>query len=173
MPPEEYGARQALDRLTDELGQLPIHDQNFGLIHYDFEPDNLIWDGEHPGMIDFDDCVWYWFVADIAGALSDVFGDRASQVDFQNATYLRFIEGYRSVRQIEQTELELIPLFLRLQNLVTFTRLYRAVTSPIRSVSSPGCQNYAASWKRRCSFIAMTSYDEFTMPLTLHWHKKR
>lgn len=33
-----------------------------------------------------------------------------------------------TARPMPQTELEQIPLFLRLQNLVTFARLYRAMT---------------------------------------------
>ena len=60
-------------------------------------------------MIDFDDCATYWFVADIAFALRDLFGDSASQVDFQNAMLLRFIEGYRSARSIDQTSSNLGP----------------------------------------------------------------
>lgn len=128
LPAEESGAFEEYERLKRKLSQLTITEQNYGLIHYDFEPDNVIWDGDQPGVIDFDDCAWYWFVADIALALSDLFGDRVSNVDFQNHSYLQFIKGYRSIRPIEQEELELIPLFIRLQNLLAFTRLYRAVT---------------------------------------------
>jgi Ser/Thr protein kinase RdoA (MazF antagonist) len=128
LPMQESGALQELERLRSELNQLTITEHNFGLIHYDFEPDNLIWNDNQPGIIDFDDCAWYWFVADIAFALSDLFGDCASKVDFQHGSYLLFIQGYRSVRPIEQAELGLLPLFIRLQNVFTFTRLYRAVT---------------------------------------------
>lgn len=75
-----------------------------------------------------DDCAWYWYVADIALALSDLFGDRPSQVDWQNSAFQHFVHGYRTVRPMPQTELAQLPLFLQLQNLVTFARLYRAVT---------------------------------------------
>lgn len=128
LPAEETLMRQVLARLTHELGQLPISDQNFGLIHYDFELDNLVWAGEQPGIIDFDDSAWYWFVADISLALSDLFGDSTSKVDFQNEAYLRFIQGYRTVRQIEQAELDLIPLFLHVHHLFDFARLCRTLT---------------------------------------------
>jgi Ser/Thr protein kinase RdoA (MazF antagonist) len=128
VPATETSAHQALARLTRALHQLDSNAQNFGLIHYDFEPDNLIWDGGQPGIIDFDDCAWVWYVADIALALSDLFDDRPSQVDFQNAAYRHFIQGYRTVRSIEQAELDQIPLFISLQNLFTFARLYRAMT---------------------------------------------
>ena len=35
--------------------------------------------------------------------------------------------GYRSLRQIETEGLKNIPLFLRLHNLVTYARVYRAI----------------------------------------------
>ncbi|MFN8493320.1 MAG: phosphotransferase [Caldilineaceae bacterium] len=128
LPAEETAARQTLARLQQQLGELTINAQNFGLIHFDFELDNLLWDGEQAGIIDFDDCAWYWLVADFALALGDLFGDSAAQVDLQHETFLHFVEGYRLVRPIEQAELEHIPLFVRLDNLLAFTRLYRALT---------------------------------------------
>ncbi|MEM7535948.1 MAG: hypothetical protein AAF639_27455, partial [Chloroflexota bacterium] len=42
--------------------------------------------------------------------------------------YQQFIVGYRRIRAIDDEELALIPLFLRMQNLVNFARLYRALT---------------------------------------------
>ena len=128
LPAEESAARQALDQLTHQLGQLTINAQNFGLIHFDFELDNLIWDGEQAGLIDFDDSAWYWFAADFAFALGDLFGDSAAKVDLQNESFLRFVEGYRLARTIDQAELQAIPLFVRMDNLFTFARLYRALT---------------------------------------------
>jgi Ser/Thr protein kinase RdoA (MazF antagonist) len=136
LPTEERGALEELARLRRELNQLAITEQNFGLIHYDFEPDNLLWDGDQPGIIDFDDCAWYWFVADIALAVSDLFDDSARAVDLQNEAFQHFITGYRSVRPLAPTELALIPLFIRVQNLVAFTRLYCALT-PVNPAGEP------------------------------------
>jgi len=128
LPAEEKAARQALDELKPQLSHLAIDQQNFGLIHFDFEPDNLIWDGQQPGLIDFDDSAWYWFVADIAFAWRDLFEDSAAKVDLQNESLLHFVEGYRRARPINPKELKLIPLFLRMHNLITFARLYRTMT---------------------------------------------
>ena len=128
LPAVEKRALQALDELKKQLSQLTINDQNFGLIHYDFELDNLIWDGEQPGIIDFDDSAWYWFAADIALALGDLFEESAGTVDLQNESFLQFIEGYRRVRPVDQEELDLIPLFLRVDHMITFAKLYRTMT---------------------------------------------
>jgi len=60
--------------------------------------------------------------------LGDLFGDSVAKVDLQNESFLRFVEGYRLARPIDQAELQAIPLFVRLDNLFTFARLYRALT---------------------------------------------
>jgi len=46
---------------------------NFGLIHFDFELDNLCWEDALIQMLDFDDCAYHWYAADITYALRDLF----------------------------------------------------------------------------------------------------
>jgi Ser/Thr protein kinase RdoA (MazF antagonist) len=76
-------------------------------------------------------------VADIAFALRDLFDDSARQVNLRHASYLHFIQGYRSVRPIADEELALIPLFLRLHHLISFTRLHQAITPTNSAGDSP------------------------------------
>jgi Ser/Thr protein kinase RdoA (MazF antagonist) len=129
LPPHEKSARKALDQLDSRVRKLPIHPQNFGLIHFDFELDNIIWDGNRLGLIDFDDCAWYWFVADIAFALRDLFDDSADQIDFDHPALHAFLNGYRTAKGMDQDELQLIPLFLRIHNLLTFAKLLHTLAS--------------------------------------------
>jgi Ser/Thr protein kinase RdoA (MazF antagonist) len=136
LPADETAAFHTLAELKLQLDQLAITELNFGHIHYDFELDNIIWDGEQPGIIDFDDSARYWFIADIALALGDLFVDGADNVNLQDETFLQFMRGYNDARPIDQDELKLIPLFLRLDNLVGFARLYRALT-PINPTGEP------------------------------------
>ena len=128
LPTEETAAHQTLAALQQQLHQLPTKGDTVGLIHYDFELDNLLWDGEQVGIIDFDDSAVYPLVADIAFALSDLFDDNPAQVDLAQETFAHFVNGYRTARPLPAEELQLIPLFLRVQNLVTYARLYRALT---------------------------------------------
>lgn len=132
LPADELAARRELERVQLALRQLPLDERNFGLIHFDFELDNLVWEGDQPSIIDFDDSAAYWFVADIAFALRDLFDDAADKVDPQHESYQHFVRGYASVRPLAQGELKLIPLFLRVHNLIAFARLQRALT-PIDS----------------------------------------
>lgn len=125
---EDEVAQQAIDRLAAELGQLPVDEHSFGLIHFDFELDNILWEGAQPRLIDFDDCAYYWFAADIAFGLRDLFDDSANKVDLAHKSFLHFMDGYRSVRPIAQAELERIPLFMQVHNLMMLARLHRTLT---------------------------------------------
>lgn len=136
LPKDEKVIKQALAELTTQLRQLTINEHNFGLIHADFELDNIIWNEGQPGMIDFDDTVYHWFVADIALALSDLFGGSAANVDWQNDSLLQFVEGYRSARPFDSEELKWLPLFLRLDHLISFAKLQRALT-PTNPLGEP------------------------------------
>jgi Ser/Thr protein kinase RdoA (MazF antagonist) len=127
LPTAEQSAQMALRQLQAQLAQLLISESNYGLIHFDFELDNLVWSGDKVGIIDFDDSAYYWFVADIAFALRDLFEDQAEKVDLRNGSFQNFLAGYRQVKEITQEDLELIPLFLRLHNLITFAKLCRTL----------------------------------------------
>lgn len=115
--------RTALRRIVEQLEEIPVSHQSFGLIHFDFELDNLVWNDGQIGIVDFDDCAFCWFAADIAFALRHLFGDSATQVNLQLDPVQRFLEGYRTVREIGDTELERIPLFLEMHNLITLARI--------------------------------------------------
>ncbi len=126
LPAHEDAARRLLAELERQVATLPTSDQTFGLIHYDFELDNLLWDDQRVGIVDFDDCAGYWFVADIAFALRDLFADHAEQIDLADARLHAFVTGYRELRPVADEELRQLPLFLRIHNLISFMKLLRA-----------------------------------------------
>lgn len=130
LPPQEEAARRLLAEMQAQLGRLPVREDDFGLIHFDFELDNLIWTEEGLEIIDFDDSAHYWFAADIAFALRDLFGDSADGVELNQSDFQHFVRGYRAARPLAQEELENIPLFLKLHNLLLFVKLNRALETP-------------------------------------------
>jgi Ser/Thr protein kinase RdoA (MazF antagonist) len=127
LPVTEQAAQATLCELQEQLTRLSISEGNYGLVHFDFELDNIVWNGDEVGIVDFDDSAYYWFVADIAFALRDLFEDSPAKVDLRNESFRSFLAGYRLVRDITQEDLELIPMFLRLHNLITFAKLHRAL----------------------------------------------
>jgi Ser/Thr protein kinase RdoA (MazF antagonist) len=116
-----------------QLGAIGDESGGFGLIHFDFELDNIIWQESMPCIIDFDDCAYYWYEADIAFALRDLYDDRASNVDLTDDRLVAFIAGYRTQRELTTAALENLPLFVRLHNLIMCAKLYRALgDGPLR-----------------------------------------
>ncbi len=122
--------RTALVDLIEELRALPRTTGNFGLIHFDFELDNIVWRGDEPVAIDFDDCAQYWYAADIAFALRDLFDDNATSVALDDPSLRSFVSGYREVRRLPDEELERLPLFLRFHHCTGWVRIQRSLTPP-------------------------------------------
>ena len=117
---QEHAAHQELLTLTHWLGTVQKTSRNYGLIHFDFELDNLIWDGDKVQIIDFDSSISSWYVADIAFALRDLF---ENGVNLTNKYFVAFVKGYRKKMEVSQQDLHEIPMFLRLHNLETFVKL--------------------------------------------------
>ena len=127
IPASEESACRELRSVKEMLNSLPSSVDDFGLIHFDFELDNLKWENDEAGIMDFDDCAFYWFEADIAFALRDLFEDSIDKVDFESKRLGAFLNGYRSKNQISETAVGRIPLFLRMHNLITYAKLMRTI----------------------------------------------
>jgi Ser/Thr protein kinase RdoA (MazF antagonist) len=123
--PKNDGVVQAeLEQITSLLSSLPITETNFGIIHFDFELDNLIWQENAIAMLDFDDCSHYWYVADIAFALRDLFEDH---VDPNNSFFNAFIKGYSKQYPLDEDLISHLSIFRRMINIFTYAKLIRSV----------------------------------------------
>ena len=68
--------------------------KRFGLVHADIRLANLLVDGDHVRVIDFDDCGFSWFMYDFATTVSFM-EDHPRVPELRDA----WVEGYRSVRR--------------------------------------------------------------------------
>jgi Ser/Thr protein kinase RdoA (MazF antagonist) len=100
------------DRLHQALTRYGQPARTFSLIHADLHPRNVLIDGAHAAIIDFDDAAFGWHQYDIAVALID-YQDHPDSVMFRDA----YIEGYRSVRTISDADLALLPMFLLIRDM--------------------------------------------------------
>lgn len=130
LPLDEQAARKLLARVAAQVEQFATDEQSFGLLHGDFELDNLIWAEQTIGIVDFDESAWGWFVADIAFALRDLFGDSAGNIDWESTQLQTFLEGYRAVNAVSADALEHLPVFLDMHNLFTFATLLKTLDIP-------------------------------------------
>ena len=105
------------------LGTLPKNQKNFGLIHYDFEPDNIFYDEKHRkcNVIDFEDGLYHWFALDI----EQVFDSLSECMDEERFAAARkiFLNGYCTEFDISDDMLALLPLFRRFIDLYSYTRI--------------------------------------------------
>jgi Ser/Thr protein kinase RdoA (MazF antagonist) len=100
------------DRLHAALTRYGKPARTFSLIHADLHPRNVVIDGAHAAVIDFDDTGFGWHQYDIAVALID-YVDHPDFVMFRDA----YIAGYRSVRTISDGDLALLPMFLLIRDM--------------------------------------------------------
>lgn len=101
-------------QIFDILSGLPKEAASFSLIHADLHPGNVVVNGEQLHVIDFDDSGFGWHAYDLAVAMKD-YQDHPQFEHFRDA----LIQGYRSVRQLPDQALSLLPLFLLVRALVS------------------------------------------------------
>jgi Ser/Thr protein kinase RdoA (MazF antagonist) len=86
--------------------------ERFGLIHADLRLTNLLVSGPDIQIIDFDDCGFSWFLADLGAALS--FIEHDPRVPELCDAWLR---GYRRVQPLSAAEVAEVPTFILLRRL--------------------------------------------------------
>jgi Ser/Thr protein kinase RdoA (MazF antagonist) len=87
--------------------------ERFGLVHADLRLANLLVDGEHLRIIDFDDCGFSWFVYDFASAVS--FMEHAPMLP---ALLQAWLTGYQKVATLSPEERAEIPTLVVLRRIL-------------------------------------------------------
>jgi len=85
---------------------------NFGLIHADLHPENIVYNGKDLALIDFDDAAYGWHLYEIATAL---IMDRLAP-DF-DALRAALLEGYRENRPLSEQDVDLLDAFLLIRGM--------------------------------------------------------
>lgn len=102
-----HNARAAAASDLNAFGKNP---RNYGLIHADFVPENLLIDGGRLKLIDFDDAGFGWHLFELATALYFNI-DEPHYPDIVQA----LLRGYRSVRRLDADDEARLPLFMFLR----------------------------------------------------------
>lgn len=100
------------DRLHAALLRYGKPARTYSLIHADLHPHNVLIDGTHAAVIDFDDSGFGWHQYDLAVALVAYQRDPAFAA-FREAC----VAGYRSVRAMSEADLALLPMFLLIRGM--------------------------------------------------------
>lgn len=117
----------ALTALKSELCSLPLTQNNYGLIHYDFELDNVFYDKEtkNCAVIDFDDSMYHWYALDIEQVF-DSLEDKLSGEALKTAKN-EFIRGYKEEHCYTEEMNASRRLMRRFINLYGYARMIRCV----------------------------------------------
>lgn len=150
--PEEKEAMEEYERVIDWLGSLPASKDNYGLVHYDFESDNVFLNAETNkySIIDFDDSMYHWYVMDIVCALGDL-----DELDEEKEKLCKdiFMKGYRSVRHVDDVFIDLMPKFRRFDDLYVFARLLRSMKNSDFPDVPDWMKNIKLKLIKKCSIL--------------------
>lgn len=103
---------RARDDLRASLSNYGETADNFSLIHADFTPDNILYNGKDLVAIDFDDAAFGWHMYDLASVLIEI----RDETDFESLQ-AAFLDGYRERRTLPQQDLEMLPEFKLIRGL--------------------------------------------------------
>jgi len=117
------------DTVMEQLTAMPQTPNTYGIIHYDFEADNVLYDDETDtwGVIDFDDAVRCWYALDVTRAI-DAIGD-VVEGDTTGAA-AAFLAGYRSVRLFTAEQEATIPLMRGVVRLQAYGTILHVLADP-------------------------------------------
>ncbi|WP_339212549.1 phosphotransferase [Solibacillus sp. FSL W8-0372] len=123
--PGEELALQELRKMTNWLQSLSTDQNGFGLIHYDFQLDNLFFERDkdpHFNVIDFDDAIYHWYALDLVTALDDFIDNPQSKCLIDS-----FLNGYRTKMDLDDDVVAQFPQFKRYANLYKFARILNSL----------------------------------------------
>lgn len=120
-----------LAAIKRELNELSATYDNYGLVHYDFELDNVFYDKEKKtcSVIDFDDGMYHWYALDVEQVF-DSLEDELSGEELQTAKN-EFIRGYKEEHCYTEEMDASRPLMRRFINLHGYARLIRCVAEKL------------------------------------------
>ncbi len=101
-----------LQPLRDRLQQYGAAPEQFGLIHADLHPGNLLICDQGMGVLDFDDAAFGWHMYDLATALVEY-----RLADDADELRSAMIDGYRQQRAVGEQDLAMLPVFELLRQL--------------------------------------------------------
>ncbi len=126
---EDPALVKAAALLADRLARLPRDRSRFGVVHGDFELDNLAWDAGRATAFDFDEAAQSWYAADIAYALRDLTGPDGEPDPARRHLVHAFLAGYRGMRALDDSDLGNLRLFAGAHAACSAVRIARALDS--------------------------------------------
>lgn len=158
--PATAAALVEADLLSAAFAALPRTAAGYGLVHYDFECDNVLFDAATGRCfaIDFDDAMYHWYAMDIEAALFSL----EREVEGRAAPMLEaaFLAGYAGVSALPESLEALRPLCRRFADLYRYARVRRSLAAP-----TPDAPEWMAALRTRLEERLPEFSERFGTPL--------
>ena len=121
----------------------PAHADQYSMIHADFVAENLMVDGEKVRLIDFDDAGFGWHLFELATALHF-----ETEAEYYPQAYSALIEGYREYRDLPDSQLAYLPLFMMARSFTYLGWVHTRFETETASELTPMLVDKACSFAR-------------------------
>ena len=148
LPQEDQQIKKIYAELRDYLRDLPRGTPAYGLIHQDPHQGNFfVTESGKITLFDFDDCVYSWFINDIALVLFYAVMGQEDQAAFVTQFLAGFLPGYFREHQLDPVWFKEIPNFLKLREIDLYAVIHRSFD--IKNLDDPWCVWYMDGRKKR------------------------
>lgn len=124
MPVTEKEARVRYGDLMCHLQSLPQDRDSYGLIHQDAHGGNFFVHEGRITLFDFDDCVYGWFIYDIAMGLFYALMFEEDPAAYTASFMPGFLRGYGQENRIDPVWLQELPHFMKLREIELYAEVH-------------------------------------------------
>ena len=149
LSPNDLVVQRKFRELMEYLQSLEKNKDGYGMIHQDAHAGNFFVDQEYKiTLFDFDDCVYGWYIYDIAMVFFYALMGHEKDKRYLRAFTTTFMKGYYQENDIDSCWLKEIPYFLKLREIDLYAQINFAFGG-FEKVDDPWCRKYLAGRKRR------------------------
>ncbi len=122
----EFIIREKYQFICDHVNTIPKNNETYGLIHQDAHGGNLFIDENGQiTLFDFDDCLYSWFINEIAIILFYIVMGNSDIGKFTKEFMIHFLQGYLKHCSLNLDLLKEIPYFLKMREIELFAVIQR------------------------------------------------
>ena len=127
LPESQQLVREKAEAVMRQLRALPKDEASYGLIHQDAHGGNFFVDEQYRiTLFDFDDCVYSWYVYDIAMVLFYALTNHDDPQGFGAHFWSHFWPGYRAENYLDPIWLEQMQAFFKLREIDLYAIIHRS-----------------------------------------------
>lgn len=121
---------EKLNLLRRRLAALQKDSMHYGLVHYDFECDNVFYEADSGSchVIDFDDGVYHFYALDIEQALDSIDEEAGDKAENAKAA---FLNGYKTEFLYDEAIVSSLPLMRMFCDFYSYTRILHCLSESV------------------------------------------